>query len=96
MREDFVSRHAKSRTYVYRLALLKNGKHYWTEFERVNRVEECLNKLNPHRDDIPILRNIQFPFKYFLTPIEKDYITELKLNINLSIIFGVDLTLNDF
>lgn len=72
---DFIARHAKSRTYLYRLALLNNGRVYWTEVERYKKVERCLNNKNDHYDfSIPHL----YPLSNFSSIIDNGSITEIR------------------
>ncbi len=68
---NFVSRHAKARTYFYRLGLVKDGKRLYKEFVDIQKVQKAL-----YSDTIQACPH--FSIVNFVNSIEKDFITEIK------------------
>ena len=74
---DFSSRHATSRTYVYRLGLLKNAKAFWSELESAKKVQDCLDQNNRGAKSEYNLFVLN-PLKNFTSAFEKDFVTEIR------------------
>ena len=76
---NFSSRHhALARTYIYRLAFLANGQQMWREHEEKLKIETQLKKLDPLVVNLFQSRLAAFPHKAFLTPLDMNYVTEIK------------------
>merc|ERR1719215_2393612 len=72
---DFLSRHAKSRTYFYRLALLENGKKLFKDYQNVKKVEQVLY---PHLNKFDSPSSF-FALANFTTAFERNLLTEIRL-----------------
>lgn len=72
--EGFVSRHAKSRTYFYRLGLIKDGKRLLNDYNNTQKVEAALypDKKLVH------MPHTHFSTANFVNSIEKEFITEIR------------------
>ncbi len=77
MNSEFSSRHVNSRTYVYRLALLKNSNAYWNELERIKKVEFFLSETENQLPDYSSLTKL-FPLTNFTNAFERDLVSELR------------------
>lgn len=73
---NFSCRQAKSRTYLYRLALLDNGPHLHKQFEQVQRVETSLKKGTDTAADFTSA-NLFFAFSHYKNALENDFLTEI-------------------
>ncbi|RMZ94621.1 tRNA pseudouridine synthase-like 1, partial [Brachionus plicatilis] len=78
---NFVSRHAKSRTYLYRLAYLKNGPYYWDQVETVKKIDKLLK--NSHNHSMPYL----YPLSNYLSIFDSNCVTELNEPIDKDLFF---------
>lgn len=76
VKPDFISRHAKARTYFYRLGLLENGKEALKDFEDFQRVESALN---PTASVSKITgASTRISLNNFICALEKQFITEIR------------------
>ncbi|CAF0828737.1 unnamed protein product [Brachionus calyciflorus] len=78
----FVSRHAKSRTYLYRLGYLNNGPMYSKELETIRKIDRCLE-----RDSFNFSLPYLFPLSGFLSILDADCVTELREPFNRDLFF---------
>lgn len=79
VKPDFISRHAKARTYFYRLGLLANGKEALKDFEDYQRVESALNPTASVSKITGASSHISL--NNFICALEKQFITEIRSNI---------------
>ena len=71
---NFIARHAKSRTYLYRLGLLDKGDYYWNELNSLRKIQSALDKKNSYKI------NHMFPFESYVGLFDRDFITEIRFN----------------
>jgi hypothetical protein len=70
----FVSRHALSRTYLYRLAFSNNSLKYATELNNLKKIEA---KLNNDSERLASFNSL-FAFTNFTSVLDKNFVTEIK------------------
>ena len=71
---DFVSRHAKARTYLYRLGLLENGAETYRDYMQMQAVEQALNKSKINYKEL----GINYPRNFFASAFERELVTEIQ------------------
>ena len=77
VKPDFVCRHAKARTYFYRLGLLENGKETLKAFDDFQRVESALNPTG----NVYSGPSSHFSVNNFISSLEKTFITEIRYKL---------------
>ncbi len=71
MDDNFIARRAKSRTYLYRLALLEKGTEKWKEMNAIKLIDERLKQSQSFSSH-------HFKFHNFVSVFEHENVTELR------------------